>query len=154
MFKLLLRRILIPWLFWADRSKKGAGLGWAGAGAGAGLWLGVVGWGWSGRLGCGLFGAWGWGYPEAEIGLFEDGKVVSKSKNELPDGQQQQAISIYFFLEGLWVPTSFHRKCFFWNHVLNLAPGLAAGQGLGWCGLRFMGIGGLRAWLGWAGWVG
>ena len=81
MFKLLLRRILIPWLFWADRSKKGAALGWAGLG-----WAGGCGWGlwagWSGWLGCGLFGAWGWGwgYSEAEIGLFEDGKVVSKSK--------------------------------------------------------------------------
>ena len=26
---------------------------------------------------------------------------MSPPKNELPDGQQQQAISIYFFLEGL-----------------------------------------------------
>ena len=38
---------------------------------------------------------------ETEIGLFENGKVCLHSKNELPDGQQQQAISIYFFLEGL-----------------------------------------------------
>ena len=42
---------------------------------------------------------------ETEIGLFENGKVVSRpklsEKNELPEGQQQQAISIYFFLEGL-----------------------------------------------------
>ena len=37
---------------------------------------------------------------EAEIGLFENGKVCVR-KNELPDGQQQQATSIYFFLEGL-----------------------------------------------------
>ena len=32
--------------------------------------------------------------------LFENGKVCVR-KNELPDGQQQQATSIYFFLEGL-----------------------------------------------------
>ena len=40
------------------------------------------------------------GNLETEIALFENGKV-SAEKNELPDGQQQQAISIYFFLEGL-----------------------------------------------------
>ena len=42
---------------------------------------------------------------ETEISLFENGKVCFYRKNELPEGQQQQAISIYFFLEGLgfWV---------------------------------------------------
>ena len=38
---------------------------------------------------------------ETEIGLFENGKVCLDRKNGLPDGEQQQAISIYFFLEGL-----------------------------------------------------
>ena len=61
---------------------------------------------------------------ETEVGLFENGKLrlkrklvyskmkrklvhskmescVATEKKKLPDGQQQQAISIYFFLEGL-----------------------------------------------------
>ena len=70
----------------------GAGLGWAGLGA-------ELAWGW-GLGGWGL-GAGGWGSPETEIGLFENGNVVSPPKYELSNGQQQQAISIYFFLEGL-----------------------------------------------------
>ena len=83
-----------------------AGLGWAGLGWGGGLW--ALGW-----AGCGLWAGlavgwlgWAWagwvGNPETEIGLFEleNGKVCLHRKNELPDGQQQQAISIYFFLEG------------------------------------------------------
>ena len=35
------------------------------------------------------------------MGLFENGKVCLHRKNKLPDDQHQQAISIYFFLEGL-----------------------------------------------------
>ena len=38
---------------------------------------------------------------ETEIGLLENGEVVSRPEKRFPDGQQQQAISIYFFLEGL-----------------------------------------------------
>ena len=88
----------------------GAGLGWAGLGwAGLG-WAGL---GWpAGRLGSGRVArlGLGLGYPEteiglieneAEIGLFEHGKVCIHRKNELPHVQHQQAISIYFFLEGL-----------------------------------------------------
>ena len=68
-------------------------LGWA-----AGL-LGC----WAAGLGCvsnpeteiGLF------ENETEVGLFENGKLRLHRKKRLPDGQQQQAISIYFFLEGL-----------------------------------------------------
>ena len=62
----------------------GLGVGGSGAGAGAGL-------------------AAGWGSPETEIGLFENGNIVTRPhrKYELSNGQQQQAISIYFFLEGL-----------------------------------------------------
>ena len=90
----------------------GCGLGWAGLGwAGLG-WLGLgwagLGWaglGWAG-LGLGWLGGWAilkrkLVYSEIEIGLFENGKVCLHRKNKLPDDQQQQAISIYFFLEGL-----------------------------------------------------
>ena len=38
---------------------------------------------------------------ETEVGFFENGKLRLHRKKKLPDGQQQQAISIYFFLEGL-----------------------------------------------------
>ena len=72
--------------FWAvflePHFECGAGLGWAGlaglAGAGWGwVWLGL----WAGAC---------------------DGKVVFKPTiNGASDSQQQQAISIYFFLEGL-----------------------------------------------------
>ena len=82
---------------------------------GVGLGLGVLGWaglGWAGLGTCGRAGWAGLGWVgnleteigvfeiETEIGLFENGKVCLHRKNELPDGQQQQAISIYFFLEG------------------------------------------------------
>ena len=58
---------------------------------------------WAAGLGCvsnpeteiGLF------ENETEVGLFENGKLRLHGKKKLPDGQQQQAISIYFFLEGL-----------------------------------------------------
>ena len=58
---------------------------------------------WAAGLGCvsnpeteiGLF------ENETEVGLFENGKLRLHQKNKLPDGKQQQAISIYFFLEGL-----------------------------------------------------
>ena len=70
---------------------------------GAGLW--AVGWlrGWNSGPGgwaeteIGLFA------NETEIGLSANGKVCLHRQNELPDGQQPQAISIYFFLEGLGV---------------------------------------------------
>ena len=68
--------------------------GWAWAGAG---WAGWAGLGWAG-LGCPETGT---GLLENEIGLFENGKVSFHRKNVLLHGQQQQAISIYFFLEGL-----------------------------------------------------
>ena len=70
--------------------ESGAGLGWAGLG-----WAGRAGLGWAGlwRLGwlAGLGGGWaadcaglgaglGWGSPETEIGLFENGNVVSRPK--------------------------------------------------------------------------
>ena len=76
-----------------------AGLGWAGVG-----WVGWCGLGcWAAGLGCvsnpeteiGLF------ENETEVGLFANGKLRLHRKKKLPDGQQQQAISIYFFLEGL-----------------------------------------------------
>ena len=79
-----------------------AGLGWAGPGwAGLG-WAGL---GWAG-LGLGWLGGWAilkrkLVYSKIEIGFFENGKVCLHRKNKLPDDQQQQAISIYFFLEGL-----------------------------------------------------
>ena len=83
-------------------------MGWGGLGVG----------GWAAGLGCwaaGLLGCWAAGLgcvsnPETEIGLFENetevglfanGKLRLHRKKNLPDGQQQQAISIYFFLEGL-----------------------------------------------------
>ena len=86
----------------------------AGAGARAGTEPGAGG---AGLLCCGL----GWGLAglawarwvgnpeteisllanETEIGLFENRKMCLPHKNEVPDGQHQQAISIYFFLEGL-----------------------------------------------------
>ena len=72
----------------------GRGGGWAFVCCWAGLgWVAGLGW-------PGLRRA-GWGWVGWAIGLLENGKVVSRPKNELPDGQQQQAISIYFFLEGL-----------------------------------------------------
>ena len=89
-----------------------AGLGWAGLGwAGLGLGRGCC---WAVRL-AGCWGGLGWAdhilgawatlkrifENETEIGFFENGKGVFPSKNGLPDGQQQQAISIYFFLEDL-----------------------------------------------------
>ena len=64
---------------------------WAGAQAEAGTGAG----GWAGLgLGLGL----GLAALKRKFALFENGKVVSQ-----PDkgDQQQQAISIYFFLEGL-----------------------------------------------------
>ena len=90
------------------------------------VWVGRLGWA-AGLLGCvsnpetetevwaGLLGCWAAGLgcasnPETEIGLFENetevglfanGKLRLHRKKKLPDGQQQQAISIYFFLEGL-----------------------------------------------------
>ena len=61
-------------------------LSWAGAGAGL-KEIGVKG------LGCAA---------GAGAGAKRKRKsCVPTEKNELPDGQQQQAISIYFFLEGL-----------------------------------------------------
>ena len=66
------------------------------------VWAGLLGC-WAAELGCvsnpeteiGLF------ENETEVGLFENGKLRLHRKKKLPDGQQQQAISIYFFLEGL-----------------------------------------------------
>ena len=66
------------------------------------VWAGLLGW-WAAGLGCvsnpetelGLF------ENKTEVGLFENGKLCLHRKKKLPDFQQQQAISIYFFLEGL-----------------------------------------------------
>ena len=64
-----------------------------------------LGWGWAGLVWAGWVGnpetEIGLYENETEIGLFENGKVSLHRQNEPPDGQQQQAISIYFFLEGL-----------------------------------------------------
>ena len=73
--------------------------------SGAGCWAGLA----TGRAGLGWWAGWvgnpvseiGLFANETEIGLFENGKVCLHRINELPDGQQQQAISIYFFHEGL-----------------------------------------------------
>ena len=72
----------------------------SGAGRWAGLWAGLGGWA---GLGLGLLPETEIGPfdNEAEIGLFENGKVCLPRKNELSHSLQQQAISIYFFLEGL-----------------------------------------------------
>ena len=87
-----------------------AGLGWAGLGWGGLAGLGWAGLGWAGLGWAGLGLGWlgGWAilkrklvYSKIEIGLFENGKVCLHRKNKLPNDQQQQAISIYFFLEGL-----------------------------------------------------
>ena len=54
-------------------------------------------------LGAGL-GLAGLGWAEVgwllEMSWLEQEKAVSDRKNESPEGQQQNAISIYFFLEG------------------------------------------------------
>ena len=89
----------------------GAGLAWAGLGAGL-AWAGLGGLGWGCR-------AWVWGpgrgWPVDWAGLGGLGWAALKRKlvyskmatlcpdrkYELSNGQQQQAISIYFFLEGL-----------------------------------------------------
>ena len=91
-------------------------------------------------------------------------------KNEFPDGQQQQAISIYFFLEGLGfieivkglgannVLCESFGQFFFWNHILTL--GLGAGLGwveglgwLGWAGKWAVWAGGGAGGQGWGGWT-
>ena len=115
----------LGWLGWAGLGWAGldwtglgwAGLGWAGlggwAGAGlallacwaAGLWAGaglggwkwgVGGWAWLGGLG------WaGWAALKLKLVYSKMAKLCPDRKYELSNGQQQQAISIYFFLEGL-----------------------------------------------------
>ena len=75
-------------------------LGWAAGGAGWGWAVG----GWVGLAGAGAAWWWvglGWAGLGLAVDLFENGKVCLHRTNELPDCQQQQAISIYFFLEGL-----------------------------------------------------
>ena len=68
-----------------------AGLGWAGLG-----WAGWAGLGWAGLGWAGLgWAGLGW------AGLGWAGLVCLHRKKELPDSQQQQAISVYVFLEGL-----------------------------------------------------
>ena len=83
-------------------------------------------------------------------------------KNEFPDGQQQQAISIYFFLEGLGfieivkglgannVLCESFGQFFFWNHILTLGLGAGLGwvEGLGWLGWA----GKWAVWAGGGGW--
>ena len=95
----------------------GLGLGGLGAGAGVGARWGLAGAGGSDLVGfkrklvllengevvscaVGLGWARSSGF-ETEIGLLENGEVVPRPEKRFPDGQQQQTISIYFFLEGL-----------------------------------------------------
>ena len=89
-------------------------------------------------------------------------KLCPDRKYELSNGQQQQAISIYFFLEGLGfieivnvLGESFGRNVFFWNHILHLGLGAGLGWGLG-AGLGWAGLGWAGGWAGWAGlgWAG
>ena len=111
------------------------GLGWDGLG-----WAGWAGVGWAAGLGCwaaGLLGCWAAGLgcvsnPETEIGLFENetevglfanGKLRLHRKKKLPDGQQQQAISIYFFLEGLGFKGLGFRVCA--RHSISTLAGWA-----------------------------
>ena len=104
-------------------------LGWtppkAGAGA-AGLAGWVAGLGWAGPGG--WAGGLGWATLKRKLICLKmkrklvsskNGKVCLHRKNELPHGQQQQAISIYFFLEGLGfrVDLGFIRGLHHWNRV-------------------------------------
>ena len=84
-------------LGWAGRVlglRHGLKLGWAGlswAGAGLGPWLGCA-------------GLAGWATLKRKLVLSNMKRKLVYSlhrKTELPDGQKQQAISVYFFLEGL-----------------------------------------------------
>ena len=75
---------------------QGAGLGWAVSSAGLGAGLAWAGLGWLG---------WGLGWAGAALKLklvySKMATLCHDRKYELSNGQQQQAISIYFFLEGL-----------------------------------------------------
>ena len=77
------------------------GLGWRGW---AGLW-GWVGVGGGPGLGAGPgSGAWawlGWAALKRKLVYSKMATLCPNRKYELSNGQQQQAISIYFFLEGL-----------------------------------------------------
>ena len=106
----------LGWVDWAGLGCAGLGPGFLNLGLGWGLggwagWAPKLGWaglGWAGLGWAGLGWLGGWAilkrklvFSKIEIGLFENGKVCLHRKNKLPDDQQQQAISIYFFLEGL-----------------------------------------------------
>ena len=65
------------------------------SGAGLGGWLG-----WA-SSGAGLAGLGGWATLKRKLVYSKMERCVSTEKIQLPDGQQQQAISIYFLLEGL-----------------------------------------------------
>ena len=71
----------------------GLGLGCAELGAGLA--------GWAGWLGCGLPGAGAGTTLKRKLAHLKMERLRSNRKNQLPDGQQQQAISIYLFLESL-----------------------------------------------------
>ena len=73
----------------------GLGLGCAELGVGLGAGLGL---GW---LGCGLPGAGADTTLKRKLACLKMERLRSNRKNQLPDGQQQQAISIYLFLESL-----------------------------------------------------
>ena len=61
--------------FWNHILNLGLGVGWAGLG-----WLAGLGGGWAAEgWGLGWLGL-GWGSPETEIGLFENGNVMSRPK--------------------------------------------------------------------------
>ena len=94
------------WAGWLGLWGCGALLGlWAGLGAGLGssgfeTEIGLLENGEVVSCAVGLGWARSSGF-ETEIGLLENGEVVSRPEKRFPDGQQQQAISIYFFLERL-----------------------------------------------------
>ena len=71
-----------------------------GAGAGWGWGWAGLGWGWAVAGGLGL-GCVVYLKMKRKLGYSKMERCVSPEKNELPHGQQQQAISIHFFLEGL-----------------------------------------------------
>ena len=79
-------------LFLEPHFASGAGR-WAGQRGWAGGWAGL-GWagGWAGRWGAAL---------KLKLVYSKMAKLCPDRKYELSNGQQQQAISIYFFLEGL-----------------------------------------------------
>ena len=141
-------------------------------------WAGLGGGGWAGWLGGWGVGGWlgwaGWALEAAlklKLVYSKMAKLCPDRKYELSNGQQQQAISIYFFLEGLgfieivkglgankfWAKVlgeTFWAKRFFFGTIFCIW-GWALGrvEGLGWAGLGWPGLGAGLAWLVWLGWA-